>query len=370
MDGIKIDLEYDAIVIDTSIFDGNGLKLESGMLGKLKQFKDGPIDFIMPDIVKNEIQSHLEKKIKVSRNALEKSINDAGDHLFFDGSALNDAKQLLINSNEIENLAKSRLDNFIESSGAWILDSNDFVSVGELVNKYFLNEPPFSETGKKKNEFPDAIALMALEKWAENEGKTILAIAKDGDWKSFCESSDYIDYQDDLAEGLAIFNQANAPFALKKNLFEAILTNQALGFLSKIESYLDNELDDLTPDQDAESAFYWEPEGTSTSFKSYTLDSDFKIIDVDEEWIVLEAKASIIIDAEGQFSLSVHDSIDRDYVSLGGVIAHTEVEFETELLITISGQLDGDVNDLEIEQVEVMDTPSCIDYGSIEPDFY
>ena len=370
MDEIQIELEYDAIVLDTSIFDGNGLKLESGMLGKLKQFKDGPIDFIMPDIVKNEIQSHLEKKIKVSRNTLEKSINDASDHLFFDGSALNDARQLLVSSDEIENLAKSRLENFIRSSGAWVLNSNDFVSVGELVKKYFQNEAPFSETGKKKNEFPDAIALMALQKWAEDNGKKILAIAKDGDWESFCETSEYIDYQGNLADGLAIFNEANAPYALLNNLSEALLSDEADDFLSRVENLLDNELDDLTPDQDAESQFYFEPEGSTTSLSSFTLDPDFKIIDVEGERIVLEAQAFITLNAEGEFSLSVHDSIDGDYVSLGGVTAQVEVEFETELLITISGQLDDDINDLEVEQVEVVDTPTCINYGSLEPDFY
>jgi hypothetical protein len=86
------DKSYDAILIDTSIFDGNGLRLEAGLLGKLRQFKKTNIDILLPDVIKSEIQSHLEKRIKVSRNSLEKSINDAADHLFFDGSALNEAK--------------------------------------------------------------------------------------------------------------------------------------------------------------------------------------------------------------------------------------------------------------------------------------
>ncbi|PKG37065.1 PIN domain-containing protein [Psychromonas sp. Urea-02u-13] len=369
MNETQINLKYDAIVIDTSIFDGNALRLESGMLGKLKQFKDGPIDFIMPDIVKNEIQSHLEKKIKIARNALEKSINDASDHLFFDGSALNDAKQHLINSDEIENLAKLRLDNFIDSSGAWVLESNDFISVGELVNKYFNNEPPFSETGKKKNEFPDAIALMALEKWAEQKNKKILAIAKDGDWESFCKLSERIDCQSNLAEGLAIFNQANAPFALKNMLSEALYADEAFDFLSQIESHLEDELYDLTPDQEADSVYYWVPEGSTTSFDSLILDPDFKIIDVAKELIVLEGQASITINAEGEFSLSAEDPINCEYMSIGGVTAQTKVDFETELLITISGQLDGNVNDFEVKSVEVVDTPHSINYGLIEPDF-
>ena len=91
---------YNAILIDTSIFDGNGLRLETGLLGKLRQFKKTKIDLLLPDVIKNEIQSHLEKKIRVSSNSLEKAINDAGDHLFFDGSELNEVKKLLIDSNK------------------------------------------------------------------------------------------------------------------------------------------------------------------------------------------------------------------------------------------------------------------------------
>ncbi len=78
--------EYDALLIDTSIYDANGLRLEKGLLGKLHLFEKSPIELLMPDVIKNEVQSHLEKMIKVSRSALEKSLNDAGDHLFLMGA--------------------------------------------------------------------------------------------------------------------------------------------------------------------------------------------------------------------------------------------------------------------------------------------
>ena len=73
---------YDAILIDTSIFDGNGLRLEKGLLAKLSQFRKSPIELVFPDVIKNEVQSHLEKKIKVARSALEKT------HLFVQNNFL------------------------------------------------------------------------------------------------------------------------------------------------------------------------------------------------------------------------------------------------------------------------------------------
>lgn len=95
----ETEVKYEALLVDTSIYDRNALLLEKGLLGKLTQFRKSPIDLLMPDVIKNEVRSHLEKKIKLARNSLEKSLNDAADHLFFAGSTLNDARQFLIERN-------------------------------------------------------------------------------------------------------------------------------------------------------------------------------------------------------------------------------------------------------------------------------
>jgi len=365
-------IEYDAILVDTSIFDRNALKLESGLLSKLNQFKKSHIKFIFPDVIKSEVQNHLEKKIKVSRNALEKSINDAGDHLFFDGSALNNAKKLLIDSEEVENLAISRLSSFIENTGALIIESSKYVSVEKLLEQYFSNKAPFAETGKKKNEFPDAIILLAVEKWAEENNFSVLAIADDKDWKNYCDSSDNINYQNDFAEGLATFNKTNIPYTFIPNLESAMQNNQLNKFIHSIEIQLESVLEGLTPYQEADSSFLVEGDGIYISFKKLLLpDNKFRMVevDIDEGWIVLEVLASITIEAEGDFSFSIRDSIDKDYVSLGSNSVTVEVEFKSEILITIVGDLEGDINELDIESVEVIDPIETIYFGTIDPDY-
>ncbi|MFS6536542.1 PIN domain-containing protein [Idiomarina loihiensis] len=366
----EVEKVYGALLVDTSIFDGNGLRLEKGLLGKLSQFKKSPIEYLLPDVIKNEVKSHLESKIKVSRAALEKSLNDAGDHLFFEGSELNDAKQVLIDSKEIEGLAESRVEKFIDFTGAFVLDSGDYVSVSELLAEYFANKPPFAETGKKKNEFPDAIVLMAVEAWADENDIDVLAVAKDGDWKNYCELSDRIDYQEDLSKGLSSFNRTNAPYALLANLEKALNEGTADTFLSSIEAGLESVFDGFTPDQKADSHLYWEPEGCHGWFIEFELlDTEFRIIDKDEDWVVLEALANIIVEAEGEFSLSVYDSIDRDHVYMGGITATAVEGFESEILITISGNLDGPVDELTVDEIEVVSPIETIDFGTIEPEY-
>lgn len=363
------DTEYDAILVDTSIFDGNGLRLESGLLGKLKQFAESSVDFLMPDVIRNEIQTHLDKKIRISRNALEKSINDASDHLFFDGSALNDAKKLIVDSEEIEGLAKSRLDQFLLDTSALEIECDDHVSINDVLERYFNNEAPFSEAGKKKNEFPDAIVLLAIDEWAEDEGKTVLAVAKDKDWEAYCKESDNIDYIENFSDGLSKFNAATAPYALLENLKVALEQDRGMEFLAQVEAGLESSLDGFTPDQEADSHLYWEAEGSNGWFNSFDFsDYDFKVIETDDDWVVIEAWTDITVGAEGEFSLSVHDSIDKDYVFLGGLTVTTETEFQSEILLTVSGDLNGDVNELEIEEIEIVDPIKSVYFGTLEPD--
>ncbi len=216
--------------------------------------------------------------------------------------------------------------NFLYETGAEPLDCGEYVTVSVLLKQYFSNQPPFAETGKKKNEFPDAIILMAIEEWAERMDKSVLAVAKDDDWKRYCETSKHIDYEEELSAGLAVFNEANAPYALLANLESALESGAAKPFLDDLEARL-KALNSFTPDQDAESYFYWEPD-----------------------------------------ALSVHDSVDRDYVNMGTVTATAEKEFESEILITISGDLNGPIDGLTIEDVEIVSLPKTIHFGTLELD--
>lgn len=366
------DKEYGAILVDTSIFDQNGLRLEKGLLGKLNQFKDSEIHYLLPDVIKGEVQSHLENKVKGSRASLEKALNDAADHLFFDGSELNNAKAVLIDSNEIEGVAENRIDKFIANTGALVLNCGNYLSVSELLQQYFHNKAPFAETGKKKNEFPDAIVLLATEAWAKKNDIQVLAVAKDGDWRNYCETSDNIDYIEDFSNALSQFNRETAPFAFLSLLVSSLEKHEAdaVDFIERIYSSLEMYFDGFTPDQEADSYHQWEPDGSHGWLSDFALiNYNFKIVDHAEDYVVLEMEASISVEVEGEFSLSHYDSIDREYIGIGGVVITTEVQFNSEILVTVCGDLNGDLSDLEIEEVEVVNPITSVDFGTLEPDY-
>jgi len=361
--------KYDALLVDTSIFDRHGLRLERGLLGKLTQFKESKYIYILPDVIKSEISSHLERHIKTARLSLEKSLSDASEHLFFDGSALTDAKDKLISEEIIESLAKKRLDGFIEKTGALVLNSENHVSLSKILEKYFSNCPPFAEAGKKKNEFPDAITLFAVEGWASSNNYQVLAVADDKDWEGFCHNSRFITYEKDLAAALAQLNKSDPKmvFNLLANLKQALTGDEAQDFIEKVEWLFESELDKYTPDQEADAYHYWEADGCSVKFSSFEFQTyDFRVIVRKPEYVVLETDAIIAIEVTGEFSLSAEDPYDGDYVSLGSISKSTEVEFESEVLITISGDLNGDVNHLDIHDIEIVTKPSSVNFGTLE----
>lgn len=360
--------EYEAILLDTSIFDAYGLRLESGLLARLRQFASGPIAFVLPDVIRHEVASHIAKNARTSRQAIDKAVNDALDNRIMDPDLAEEVKGRALALQEVEAFALGRVNHFSDVTGALDFECGDYIGVTEVLNQYFESKPPFYETGKKKSEFPDAIVLMAVAKWSESEDVKVLAVARDGDWKAFCENSDRIDYLESLSIGIAHFNDATAPYAALNTISESLRSEGSLH--KELELALDNALGEITPEQEADSAFYWEPEGCRAWFESYkVLDDDFNIVDHDNKWVTFSAHVEITVKAEGDFSLSVYDSVDRDHVGMGGVSAEVSASFETEVLITVSGDLHGEAGDLTIDQVEVEDVISVIDFGTIEPDF-
>ncbi len=361
---------YNAILLDTSMFIAHALKLESGLLEKLSQFADGPILLLVPDVIKNEILYHITEKIRQSIKSLEKSINDAKDHVLFDTEKFIEARNFLTPGQSPEELAQSRLDAFLKKTNAKIIDCNNYTTIELILRKYFKNEAPFAATGKKKNEFPDAITLLAVEEWAKQNEKIVLAVAKDKDWENFCTNSTLIDYIENLSDGLSKFQEKITTHAFIKKLKEEIEIGQAADIFNTIEYELKSQINWMTPDQEATSHLFWEPEGISLDLKKFNFQNmDFKIINAENEKIVVSAMVNMEIRAEGEFALSIHDSIDRDYVSMGTTVVETTQIFDSEILITFKNYQNEDINDIELEKLEIVDKIHEINFDEIEPNF-
>jgi len=313
--------QFGAITLDTSIFDAQGLRLESGLLKQLEQFQDSSTRLILSEVVKEETLSHLTEKAKDAQKEIEKSLKQAKDHWRVEDQNLEDIKKLVFDGREAQEIASERFNQFVDFTSIEIVEAQNHVMVGDLLQNYFKAKPPFAETGKKKNEFPDAIALMSLETWANKNQTKIIVITSDNDWKNFCKGSESLIAIDDFAGALGLFQLQDAD-DICKYLSERYEKGELNNVREAISSALEYQMSDLDFSPEAYSNFIYEHDSTEVivnGFEFKLFESPnliFRPVNFDDDVLVVESKLSVDVNIECNFSFSVYDSIDKDEVPL------------------------------------------------------
>jgi hypothetical protein len=158
-------MNYDVITIDTSVFDRHQLNLQSGMLKQLFQFKYGMTQFVLSEIVVREVHDHLTLRAQRAKEALELAIKATSESALIDQKSVETLKTVAQGVKPPTNAARAQIDEFLANSGGEIIAA-DKADMTRLLGMYFGTDAPFADSKGKKNEFPDAIALMTLEDWA------------------------------------------------------------------------------------------------------------------------------------------------------------------------------------------------------------
>jgi PIN domain len=368
-------MDYGAITLDTSIFKQKRLFLESGILKTLEQFKCIPSRLILPEIIKREVQAHLATEISKARAQVYKALSDNIKHLTQNEKSIEQAKHLLIPSKKDDEFAESRLESFIDNTGAEIIQATGLVEWDEVIERYFHAKPPFSNSVKKKYEFPDAIALISLESWARNNSTKVLAVSNDGDWEAFAKDSEYIDVIKDLAQAIAVFQPLKAAIDYCRVLAADLPLAKPDQICAAIEHFLSDLVPEMNAHADAISPFIWESDTIEIDYQRFEFEVDennkalVQPVQSEENHILIEAKVTVYATASCLFDFSVRDSIDKDYVKIGDASVSTELEFEAEILFSLDGDYVNSPDNVNVEIMEYSTYPITIDFGDIEPDY-
>ncbi|GGD84319.1 hypothetical protein GCM10011515_00090 [Tsuneonella deserti] len=367
-------MPYDAITIDTNTFIQTGIALETGLLAQLEQFKEAPVDLVLSEIVTREVLKHLQQMTKKGRDAGLAALTRLEQLQLVaeaDRERLKQVAESVVDSREA---ARQRLARFLEATGAQAVRASH-CSIDDLLKLYFAASAPFEPTGDKKFEFPDAIALLSLQKWAVDGGKRILAVSADKGWAAFAETSEQIDVEEDLAKALETLQEhAAAAEATVAKLMEAVVAGTQPDAANAIEEGLTASLADWVFSAEGSGSFYLEADSNTLRFGSYELakigdDYDITVVRLGHEIVAARIGATFTATAEADFSLAVWDGIDREYVNMGGASAETEIEFEGAFLVTLYGDLAGPLDDIDVGEVEVVEAIDSVDFGEIEFDY-
>lgn len=370
----EINKRYSALTIDTSIFIQNGLKLNKGLLAQLHQFKDNPINLILSDIVYRELKSHLDRKEKETKSKIESALNDASDYLNCCIDDMEKIKSLIKLNYEAESISKLILEEFIRKCGIELVKGEEYCEIKSLIDMYFQNLAPFKESGNKKNEFPDAIALLSLQYWVEKNNKNLLAVSADNDWKNFALGKGNIEVIDDLAKAMDILNKQTDE-ALDSIIYEIELDltkSQNSRIFESMYSAIENSIN--ISEISAVSSFEYYINDEQLSLKNiYILTEENEkrlkvyIIDYDSDKITISITCEVMCEVEVAFNFSVWDSIDKEYVSVGGTRKIVEISYETDVLVNLYGNFLDGLQNMDIDEIEVTHDSVFVDIGEISP---
>ncbi|MBP1807453.1 PIN domain-containing protein [Rubellimicrobium aerolatum] len=361
-----------AITVDTSIFDEKGLQLNSGALQALSSLKDRPFDFLMSGTIAKEVLAHLERGAKEALSAAKKAIGQALNAFETATPSRDDLLASVTGGRDTAAAARQRWQDFVDRTGCVILDDAALVDTATLFAGYFAGDPPFG-SGKKKNEFPDALALHALEREAVRRDGGILVVSKDGDWRAFCERSKRLYVVREIEEALGLIT--NAPLGLRKAIYEWLAEGDD-GSEEIRQNIADHiERTEFTanayPSSGEVEIYIWGAELQSVEWPE---EADIDIIDVQSDTevmrVVVSLPVSLTVKVHVELNFSVWDSVDKESLGMGGREIEVEEEFATRATITLGvyhqgtadeefafleGALEGRFHEIEMGEVDIFE---------------
>lgn len=361
-----------AISLDTSVFDGNGNRFEHGLLARMRQFDGTAIDVVLSDVIIGEVKAHVIRDAVAAQSKVRASMKEVSKSWQVSDANRNAAMSLVFGEETPEQLAQRRVDAFTQSASVQVIESEGRARVADVLAAYFSAMPPFGKTVAKKSEFPDAIALQALEHWAKHKNILLLVVSKDGDWQRYCKNSPRLVPADDLANALSFFHQ-NAEVACAR-LIDRLNSGKLL-IDDDIKEAIRNALDRLVILPEASSAYYYESDVYDIDVPSISISvgddglMSLKVVDKpDEEELVVEAEVEATVAISSSFQFSVTDPIDKDEVSIGSASATKNVSIDIKVLLTFQGDLAEDAELVHVE-VDLGDTSIDVDYGEVGPNW-
>jgi len=360
--GMPLDnYDFTALAVDTNIFISNQFDFSGKKLGLLKRYRGSEVLVLIPRILYFEMLKHYEEKCQKERVKAQKGINSLSRFW----GMIDNAEDLLA---RIENsgYADRKLMAFVNEIGADII-SCDGIDVEKMIKLYNDAAPPFEDSKKKKEEFPDAIALLVLEQWAKNADSMVLFVSEDKKVQEFCENSNYVKATANLTDAYQYFLRDED--LLSRHLLENI---RQFNLQEKISERLKGYVEDQMLEPEGESAFSFELSESYAEFSSFALeecDDCYKILDMDADDVVIEVYGTVKYIVHATFELYKYDSIDRDYVKMGTSSIKSPEGEEISVIITFSKGVFNLLQDLDIVDMEFPSVMDDLRYEDLEPDW-
>jgi hypothetical protein len=353
------------IAIDTSIFDRSGCNLESPIFVSVAELTPRHVTVLMPDIIAGEVRNHIVRDVRTAVDHARKSILMVEKSRGSARGAFAAAGDLLELDVDAGRHADARIRKFVELTKAEVLAATDWLDPAELLARYLEPRPPFEAAGKK-SEFPDAIALIELERWGAKREQFVLAVSDDNGWTAYAQDAAWVIVTKDLPAALALFQEAENE--LVERVAAHLRSDGDSDIAAMIGSSLERHVDNLVPSVEARSFARFEASFVGAEVVGWApVDSDeIKVISSGAQTVTLSFPVEVTIEAEAEFSFAHYDSTDNAYVPLGGASVIRVLALQVPFLAEV-GRVNPENNVVTVaaEERRLIE----LDFGNVEPNF-
>lgn len=276
-------------LVDTCVYKGANFSFGNGLLNNLIGLSDHELQLLITDVVYHEVLNHFEVEMIEQKKSFEKAIGILGGGWGMSKHAKNEVLESLFGTESVKDYCKKTLDGFLAAAEAEIIQCHEFADVKDVLSLYHERKAPFSE--RKKHEFPDALTLLALDKWACDKDKQVVVVSGDGDIEEFCKTSDWLICVKEISQALSTLHS-------DKSVVGIIAQKVRSGELN-VEAGFKLEFDDVWDKVDVKE--------TAHSWLDYEVDvADLFVLDINGELVDMLESASLIEHTSTNIKLELH----------------------------------------------------------------
>jgi len=223
-----------------------------------------------------------------------------------------------------------------------------YVAAQEVFDDYFSAKPPFSATGHKKAEFPDAFVLKSLLQYCtSNPNAQVLVVSSDSDWQNALLNNTQINFAATLQAALAIMwpqldNKAEFVSRIWSESIPKIMT--AVSAAAECEAY---SIDDIYELEDIDIS----------NVRAISMVGNMTPLEITDTSVLIHATVSLLVTGTAEYcdeSRSVWDKEDQMYYYKAYTRIHFEdASAETECEVRLDFPADGSMKNINVSDVRL-----------------
>lgn len=310
----------DIIILDTNIFLKENFLEGSRIKELLRLSEEEYIKIVLTRIIVEETKNNFKKWTKIAvknYNAFKKPIESRALRNIPAGKAV----YANLNQNLLSKEFNEEFEDILLDSNVEIIEYSE-INIKNVFQSYFQNEYPFAKANKKE-EFPDAFSLKLIEKWCEDNSKSVILFSKDQDFLN-SDHSEFLSIKDNYEDYLE--EKLNEILDLRKSVLKILFEGNSDFIDDQVKGYFENELEDISPFVGNTFSEIYDIQKPNVNI----LDKDYKVVAIhNDEEIEIEIFGSVDL----AIDITVDDENDYSYDSE----TKTAFYFDTKI-VTLEGK--------------------------------